>query len=290
MTLAEPYLLYPAADGQSLLMWDLDNIQNPNPGRLEGHDQQVTIVSARGSLAVSCQDSGPVRARVWNMETRQCTAMLPGGQDDTEILSACCMEGSALLGLEDGIIKVWDVAASTPVALADLEGHTDEVCDLKAAAAGSLVLSGSSDKTVRLWDLRTGSGCVRIIEGHSEVVWSVDMDGHCRTAVSGSKDKTVKLWDLGSGRCLETFEGHDDSSGVLDVVMHDSGSSFLSSGHDSTIVNAWAVGSTRAIMPADMASSCMPDTDANRLFANRDFSTVAFCSLSPGQLGLSVWR
>ena len=96
------------------------------------------------------------------------------------------------------------------------------VSDIKAAAAGSMALSGSgsSDRTVRLWDLRTGGGCVRTMEGHSRGVQSVDMDGQCRTAVSNSSDKTFKLWDLGSGRCTETFEGPEHSTWAFDVVMY----------------------------------------------------------------------
>lgn len=132
----------------------------------------------------------------------------------TTSYSACCMEGMILLGQDDGIV-------TTPVALANLEGHTSGVCDVKASAAGSMVLTGSLDLTVRLWDLRTGSICVRTMEGHTETVCSVDMDGHCRTAVSGSRDQqAMKLWDLGSGRCMETYEVHDDQ--VPYVVMHES--------------------------------------------------------------------
>ena len=99
---------------------------------------------------------------------------------------------------------------------------------IKAAAAGSMVLSGSEDKTLRLWDLRIGSRYVRTMGGHSRAVWSVDIDGHCHTAVSGSADKTIKLWDLGSGRCVETYEGHKGD--VIYVVMHESGNSFVSYG------------------------------------------------------------
>ena len=300
--MAERYFLYPTTDAVSLVVWDVERQQVV--GQLEGHDKDIDLVAASGSLAVSCQDSGPVRARVWNLETTQCTASLPRGLNNVNTFSACCMEGKVLLGQGDGIIKVWDVAASAPVALANLEGHAIGVQDIKAASAGSMVLTGSNDKTVLLWDLRTGSGCVRTMEGHSSSVWSVDMDGHCRTAASGSKDKTVKLWDLGSGRCLETFEGHDHTNvvpdvglhGAQDVVMHESGSSFLSSaryyGSDGTnnTVSAWAVGSAEAVMRADMAASCVSLAVYNRLFASSDLSTVAFCSIGYNQLYLSIWN
>ena len=284
MVMAEPFFLYPTANSKSLVVWDMERQQML--GRLEGHDNEINMVAAKGSLAISSQDD-PGIARVWNLETMQCTATLPA--DDTDTTTVCCMDGRALLGLSSGIIRLWDVAASAPAALADLEGHTSVVHDIKTTmAARNMALSGSDDKTVRLWDLRTGSKCVRTMEGHSWGVLSVDMDGHCRTAVSGSMDKTVKLWDLGSGRCMETYEGPTNMT--KDVVMHESGSSFLSSEYSSKIVCAWAVGSTRAVMRADMASSCVPNTTVHRLFASRDFSTVSFCSVSRSQLGLSVWR
>ena len=180
-------------------------------------------------------------------------------------------------------------------AVAALVGHTSIVRDIKVAAAGNMALSGSCDRTVRLWDLRTSGACVRTMEGHSNWVSSVDMDGHCRTAVSGSEDKTVKRWDLGSGRCTETYEF---GGSVRDVVMHESGCSFLGLGRDlasqsdvSSSVNAWAIGDSKVIMQADMASSaCVPDSVDNRLFGSRDLSTIAYCSITMDQLEVCVWR
>ena len=301
--MAERYFLYPTTDGISLVVWDVERQQVV--GHLVGHDKYIVLVAARGSLAVSYQESGPIRARVWNLETMQCTATLPDGPNGTYAKAECSMEGKVLLGRERGVIKVWDVAAGAPVALADLEGHAGWVNDIQVGAAGNMVLSGSNDNTAQLWDLRTNDGrCVRTMEGHSDSVRSVDMDGHYRTAVSGSDDKTVKLWDLGSGRCVETYDGHDHTNvvpgvelyGVIDVVMHESGSSFLSSGHyygsmgNNNTVSAWATGSSEAILRADMASSCVPLSVYNRLFSTRDFSTVAFCSIGYKQLKLSVWN
>ena len=235
-------MFYPGADG-SLEVWDMDR-QEERGRLLAVNDARITDISAWGNFAVSTQVDGP--PRLWNLEAFECTATLP---DMPDMNSTYCTESRVLLGSIDGPIKLWDIATSAPVALPDLEGHDDAVVSMKASA--SMVLSSSGDKTMRLWDLRSGM-CVRTMEGHAEHAWSVDMDGHCRTAVSGSADATVKLWDLGTGRCISTFEGH--SKAVRDVVMHESGSSFLSSGGDDGTVIAWSAGSSRASMRADLTA------------------------------------
>ena len=268
-------LIYPDAASNALMVRDMDGRRTA--GRLEGHDARIKSVAARGNLAVSTQVNG---TRLWSLETMQCTATLLAMPD---VWSTRCMEGRVLLG-SAGLIKLLDVAASAPVPLRDLVGHTALVNCLEASA--SMVLSGSADKTVRLWDLRT-SKCVRTMEGHSDAVCSVDMDGHCRTAVSGSFDKSAKLWDLGSGRCTETYRGH--SSTVRDVIMHESGSSFMSAGRNDRIVNAWVVGSTKASMKADFKASC-PLGGINRLFAIKDLSRVAYYYCCEGKLGVRYWK
>ena len=265
-------LMYPGADG-SLVVWNMES--QKELGRLAGHDQQYTAAAAWGNMAVSVQDDW--LPRLWNLEALQCTATLTC---ESILNSACCMEGRVLLGSTHGAIELWDVAANVPVALPDLEGHAAPVLDIKGSA--SVVLSGSSDKTARLWDLRTGE-CVRTMEGHTEFVASVDMDGQCRTAVSGSGDTTVRLWDLGSGRCMATFEGH--SRMVRDVVMHESGGSFLSFGRVDAIVNAWDVRGSEAIMRADVKAFLPPGgRGSRRLFASKDLSAVACCSITSGTI------
>ena len=249
-------------------------------GRLVGHDADITAVAARRNLAISAQENG--HPRLWNLEAVQLAATLPYMPD---VWSAYCTEGRVLLGSDTGPIKLWDMAASAPVAVPDLEGHTRAVYSIKASE--SMVLSGSADKTVRLWDLRT-SKCVRTMEGHTNSVFSVDMDGHCCTAVSGSREKLVKLWDLGSGRCSATLEGH--SGIVQDVVMHESGGCFLSSGSGDYTVNSWAVGSSKVSMRADLKASSPPGDMYNHMFASRDLSRVAYCCFNTAELELRLWR
>jgi WD40 repeat protein len=124
------------------------------------------------------------------------------------------------------------------------------------------------------------------MEGHANLVESVSMDSACKTAVSGSSDKTVKLWDLGSGRCLETY---DHGQAVYDIMMHESGSSFLASGYAPGRLKAWAFGTDKPLLDADLSKL---GPSGMRFAASRDLSTVAICyaDLKRDVLGVSVWR
>jgi WD40 repeat protein len=66
-----------------------------------------------------------------------------------------------------------------------------------------MAVSGSSDGTVRVWDL-SGGHCSAVLEGHTDRVTSVVVTADGQTAVSESYDGTVRVWDLASGRCTAT--------------------------------------------------------------------------------------
>ena len=56
-------------------------------------------------------------------------------------------------------------------------------------------LSGSDDKTVRLWDVETGR-CLRVLEGHTDEVRSVAWSADQRRAFSGDTNGGIRVWDL----------------------------------------------------------------------------------------------
>jgi WD40 repeat protein len=79
-----------------------------------------------------------------------------------------------------------------------------------------VVVSGSNDKTVRVWDARTGQPRGQPLRGHERFVHSVSlgvMDGD-PVVVSGSYDKTVRLWDARTGEQFGFV-----SAGVTSVCM-----------------------------------------------------------------------
>ncbi|CAK9110519.1 Uncharacterized WD repeat-containing protein alr3466 [Durusdinium trenchii] len=121
------------------------------------------------------------------------------------------------------------------------EGHTgrvSKVVTVKLVDGRHMVVSGSFDRTVRLWDPVSGT-CEATLEGHTRVVNTVatlELSDGRQMVVSGSSDKTVRLWDPVSGICAATLEGHIGSVQTVATVELSDGRQMLVSGsHDNTV-------------------------------------------------------
>jgi WD40 repeat protein len=100
-----------------------------------------------------------------------------------------------------------------------------------AVTAEGRALSGSWDRTLKLWDLASGA-CLRTLEGHTGRVDAVAVTAEGRRALSGAFDGALKLWDLASGECLRTLEGHTARVSALAVAAEGRA---LSSSWDHTL-------------------------------------------------------
>jgi len=116
------------------------------------------------------------------------------------------------------------------------EGHTDNIISISLSADGRWALSGSDDKTLRLWEVATGR-CLRMFEGHTGAVTSVGLSADCRWAVSGSCDKTLRLWEVATGQCVRIFEGHTDH--VKSVSLNAANTQILSGGWRDKTLRLW---------------------------------------------------
>ena len=89
-----------------------------------------------------------------------------------------------------------------------LSGHTKRVESLVFSLDGTFLVSGSGDKTVRLWDVQTGR-VIKTFHEHRGQIFSVSISADNTMIASGSEDKTVHLCNIKTGNfCI--LKGHKD--------------------------------------------------------------------------------
>jgi WD40 repeat protein len=120
---------------------------------------------------------------------------------------------------------------STRVELRVQLGHSSEITSVAVAPDGRTVLTGSMDRTARLWDVATGAE-VRRFEGHTSGVQSAAFGPDGRTVLTGSSDGTVRLWAVATGTEIRRFEGH--SSEIHAVAFSSDGRAVLTGSGDKT--------------------------------------------------------
>merc|ERR1711964_95672 len=119
-----------------------------------------------------------------------------------------------------------------------LHGHGHFISDVVLSSDGHFALSGSWDKTLRLWDLSTGK-TTRRFEDHTKDVLSVAFSADNRQIVSASRDKTIKLWNT-LAQCKYTIQedGHQDWVSTVRFSPNNANPIIVSAGWDK-YVKVW---------------------------------------------------
>lgn len=116
---------------------------------------------------------------------------------------------------DDRMLIIWNIVAAESsagggggeIALQPARtcvGHTSYVFCCAVNRAGNLLVSGSYDESVRVWDVRSAK-CLLTIAAHSDPVSSVDFSRDGTMVASASYDGLVRVWERASGRCLKTL-------------------------------------------------------------------------------------
>lgn len=140
---------------------------------------------------------------------------------------------------------------------------------------GKLLVGGSRDKTICLWNLQTGK-FLCALTGHSAPVLSVAISANGQFLASGSEDQTIKIWHIKTGTLVRTLSGH--SSSVRSIVMSPNQQILVSGSADRT-VNLWnlAEGVVLRSLTRHSAPVCTVaiSPDGQRLVTGSEDQTIA---------------
>ncbi|MEM7579969.1 MAG: WD40 repeat domain-containing protein [Mastigocoleus sp.] len=110
--------------------------------------------------------------------------------------------------------------------------HSHVVRALAITEDNKFFISGSRDKTIKIWDLSSGK-LKHTLKGHTDGVYAIALSPDGQIIASGSADKTIKLWHFDTGELLGTFIGHNST--VTALVFTVSGDILVSGSLDKTI-------------------------------------------------------
>ncbi|ETO11890.1 hypothetical protein RFI_25486, partial [Reticulomyxa filosa] len=110
---------------------------------------------------------------------------------------------------------MFDTFRSSSKLINTFTGHTKSVYNIDYSTFGNcqLICSGSSDKTVRVWDVDNNKQ-IQSFNGHSSFVYCVKFSSYHyhnnrqNVICSSSYDKTICLWDFKHNQQLQIFNGH----------------------------------------------------------------------------------
>uniref|UniRef100_A0A7S0PTV4 Lissencephaly-1 homolog n=1 Tax=Asterionellopsis glacialis TaxID=33640 RepID=A0A7S0PTV4_9STRA len=98
-----------------------------------------------------------------------------------------------------------------------LQGHSAVVEAVAVHPVFTVVVSGSEDGTIKIWDHESGD-YVRTLKGHTNTVNSLSFSPTGAYLVSSSTDLSIKLWDFSTYACLRTLRGHDHTISAVSFL------------------------------------------------------------------------
>jgi F-box/WD-40 domain protein MET30 len=215
-----------AADSSSSLL-DVSGSRSPPCHNHNPSSAAAAPCIDPGKMLFSASDDGTIK--LWDLTLRSCVRVFTGHVGQVQsmrlLVEEECGESDAMDTSPD--------AAPLPEAQASSSSSSTSALEVVVPNRKKPILvSGSLDNTIRLWDIETAT-VTKTLFGHIEGVWGVACDK--LRLVSASHDRTIKVWNRENGKCTATLVGHQAAVSCIAL-----GEDKIISGSDDNDVKVWS--------------------------------------------------
>jgi WD40 repeat protein len=162
-------------------------------------------------------------------------------------------------------------------------GHTGIVTSVRFLPGDSLLVTGSIDSTIKIWE-RTSGKIVQQIK-HPDAIAYLDLSTDGKYIVTGSYDSKVRLWRISDGALIKEFTGH---TGTVWTVAFSNDGTKIAAGGDDAMVLVWDIATGALLQKLQghkrivWSVKFSPD-DSKIASASYDF-TLRFWNVADGKL------
>jgi WD40 repeat protein len=219
-----------------------------------GHTGPVTSVtfSPNGRFALSGSNDNTLR--LWDISTGKRIEVFIGHEHFVTSIALSPDSRFILSGGLDNTLRLWDVATGKQERIFKWtfkryfeDGYNDYINSVAFSPDGKFAISGSNEKTIRLWDVDTGKE-LRVFRGfftgHTGAVNSVSFSPDGKYILSGGSDNKLRLWDLDTVRQIKIFSGH---TGAINSITFSPDGKYALSGSNDGSMRLWNIGSGQEI-------------------------------------------
>ena len=130
-------------------------------------------------------------------------------------------------------------SGSSGARLLTLGGHSGAVTAVAFAPGGRTLISGSSDRSLKIWDASSGQ-ILKTLTGDTDTIASIASLPNGKRIISGSFDRSVVIWDADTGEAIRTLRSEQTYSwevppAVWAVAVSPDGTRIVSGSADSNI-------------------------------------------------------
>jgi len=204
------------------------------------------VLSSDARRAVSASSDG--RLKVWNISASysagSASIYLPGAEtqlgreicvfnNHTSAVHCAAITPDSQKCVSAGYgIRIWMLEDGTEISAFK---HPEWIFAIAVTPDGKWVVSGSSEHTLKVWELESGRllGSFGDFRDPSSWVRAIVITPDGRKVISAGLDKTIKIWDLRSGRELGILKAHQEQINAL--IISPDGKTLYSASHDKTI-------------------------------------------------------